>query len=80
MTVREAIAELLGEEDMDAQIYMEVWSEEDMRTLDSSLTRKQCQKVADRLQKQYDATVGTNWDVVAYAVENVMEERETQNV
>lgn len=80
MTVREAIAELLGEEDMDAQIYMEVWSEEDMRTLDASLTRKQCQKVADTLQKQYDATVGTNWDVVAYAVDQVLEEKETQNV
>ena len=47
------------------------WDIHDVWNLDADLTTKQCRDVLSLIEREHDATVGVNWDVIALAIDEI---------
>jgi hypothetical protein len=52
------------------------WHIDDVQSLQEDLTDDECREVLKTIEHGFDATVGINWDVISYYIDQVIEERE----
>jgi len=52
------------------------WHIDDVQSLQEDLTDDECREVLKTIEHVFDATVGINWDVISYYIDQVIEERE----
>ena len=48
-----------------------IWCVEDVKSLDDSLTDKQCRAVLLMAYQDHDATIGVNWDVLQFHIDEL---------
>lgn len=48
-----------------------VWGIEDVKAVAPKLTDAQCREVLQTAERQHDASVGINWDVLKFHAENI---------
>ena len=78
MKVRDLIKMLESQYSLDEPICFEIWSVDDVKemadNLDVTLTDEQAKEVLERMDSNFDATVGNNWDVMEYYIHEVSAE------
>lgn len=52
-----------------------VWSIEDVKSLDDSLTDDECREILQAAVNNHDATIGINWDVLQYHIDELKESK-----
>jgi hypothetical protein len=52
-----------------------VWSIDDVQSLDSRLTDDEAYQVLKMAESNHDATIGMNWDVLQYHIDEFKKER-----
>lgn len=63
------------EEELDKREYLRVfWSKEDVRITIAEMgyeyTEEDVDNIVDSIESDFDATIGTNWEVIQYHIEN----------
>ena len=53
------------------------WCWEDIQSFDESLTKEQCCKVLELLEKRHDAGFGINWEIIEYAISDLYNKRQS---
>ena len=48
-----------------------LWHIDDVKEVRSDLTRKQCLEVLRECERQHDANIGINWDVLRFHAEDL---------
>jgi len=75
MTAVSAVIKRLATLPQDRQIVDHFWSEEDVRSIARNhgiiLTDAQVGAVIDKLEHNFDANVGIDWDVIHWAIQSV---------
>ena len=47
------------------------WHIDDVKSLDDSLTDKQCREVLQMAKNKHDAIIGINWDTLQYHIDEL---------
>ncbi len=79
MIIRDLIVKLQAYVDLDEKICALLWHREDIEceaeTKDETLTDIEVGEVLERMEHNHDATIGVNWDVISYHIDEVLEKR-----
>lgn len=52
-----------------------IWRVADVKTLDSTLTRSECEDILMRLEAKADCSIGISWDVIQFTIDWYKQER-----
>jgi hypothetical protein len=75
MTPKELIKHLEAYEP-GAIIAYDIWQVDDvLGSTEEQITREEAEEVIHRMEQNKDCTIGLNWDVLAYHLDNVIDER-----
>jgi hypothetical protein len=78
MNVRDLIKKLVTEYDLDDAICATLWTSEDVDAqaeIDGvSLSLSEQAEIVERLESNFDANIGINWEVIAFEIDSLCAE------
>ncbi len=75
MTPKELIKHLKSFKKQNQVIAYDIWQIEDVKAQAPYLTKKQCEKVINAMERRKDANIGLSWDVMDCHIREIKNEK-----